>query len=291
MPLIQANTFLGYLKTFRVCWIRGRYGGGKTALAFRAAYELHRSGAVRYIISNCASPWCDNPKDVELVDGRADVCMILDEAGMFMESGIEAKQYMAYMRKLNVILILPSVLQPANLATFFSVERKYNLEVGAIPAWVYGMYLTYGHQKEQEQFIWWKPREIFGCYDTAGYPSEADEIKSWLVKWTKQSAKYAGYDLKRLPGGAAGGFRIVEDTPTPEVLPLDGGATGLDESAIYQPSAETALAGTGIGSEGNQLALAVDEVRRLSQSIEEATAQAQLTLSLLPDETSKKRRR
>lgn len=287
MPFWGGNTFLGYLKTFRVCWIRGRYGGGKTALAFRAAHHLAESGAVRYIVSNCASPWCDDPKDVKLVDGRADVCLILDEAGMFMDNGVEAKQYMAYMRKLNVILLLPSVLQPANLATFLSVERKYNLEVGAIPAWVYGMYLTYGHQKEKEQFIWWRPREIFGCYDTAGYPSEADEIKEWLVKWTKQSAAYAGYDLKRLPSGSMGG-KIYEMAAQSQVYPLDGGSTGGD---ALQPATEALMGGTAAGSASHEFATVMDEVRRLAQAQEEATAQAQLALSLLPDQTGKRGRR
>lgn len=244
MGLIFADNLLGYLQTYRVLWLRSRYGSGKTALAFRLAYELKQMGAIRYIISNCHSPWCDNPADVVLVNGQADVCLILDEAGMFMDSPYEAKQYIAYMRKLNVVMLLASVMSPATIVRFLSVKRRYNLMRLGVPAWVFSMRLLDADTEENESFIWWNPAEIFGCYDTAGFPSSDAGIKEYILKWTNDAAKYQAYELSA-NSVFRGGFQVLGDGENEE--------NGEFESASN---------GFGI----------LEEVGRLVESNEEATA-------------------
>ncbi len=56
------------LNQYRVAWMGGGYGTGKTLLCFELAYELVLSGRYRYILSNCNSVWTDNPEIVKVRD-------------------------------------------------------------------------------------------------------------------------------------------------------------------------------------------------------------------------------
>ena len=74
--LLNAQLAMGYLRLYRVAFIEGRYGGGKTSLAFRMAHDLLRSGQYRYLLSNVKSVWTDALDTVVPRDGY-----FLDAAG------------------------------------------------------------------------------------------------------------------------------------------------------------------------------------------------------------------
>jgi len=243
MPLYNSANFLGYVKTYRTLWIRSRYGSGKTALAFRIAHELKQSGAVRYIVSNVKSPWADNPADVALVNGRADVVLIMDEGGMFMSEISKARRYLSYLRKLNVILIIPSVQPPSSIVRYLQIKRTWNLGIIGLPLWVYKMRLMDGDEMSLENVFWWRPSEIFGLYDTEGYPSDDNGIEDYILEWTGKAAASFGYEVNRLPG-FYGGFKI-DDSPDGEqvglVESLRGVAETIEESSAQQSDAVSLL--------------------------------------------------
>lgn len=195
MPLYNMHTFFGNLQTYRILWIRSRYGSGKTALAMRLAYELQLRGIVRYICSNLASPWVDEWESVQLVDGRADVALVLDEGGTFMRSKLKAEKYIQFMRKLNVILILPSFMPPSSAVSFFRVKRTMNLGVFGLPVWCYKSRLTDGEDIFYDNFYWVNPSEIYGSYDTGAYVVDDAGAEDWLIKWSIQGAAQRGYTL------------------------------------------------------------------------------------------------
>lgn len=195
MPLLAMSVFFGNIQTFRICHIRSRYGSGKTALATRLGYELHERGIVRYICGNYPSPWFTPFNEVEVRDGQADVCLILDEGGSFMQSKFKALKYIQFMRKLNVILLLPSVLAPSSVVSFFKVKRVMNLGIAGIPCWVYSSRLMDGEEIQYETFYWWNPQEIFGSYDTGAFVVDDAGAEDWLNKWTLQAAAQRGYNL------------------------------------------------------------------------------------------------
>lgn len=220
MPLFGMQTFFGNVQTFRILWIRSRYGSGKTLLATRLAYELHERGIVRYICANYPSPWFDKFEDVQIVDGRADVCLILDEGGAFMQSKYKALKYIQFMRKLNVILILPSVLAPSSVVSFFRVKRVANLEVFGLPAWVFTSRLADGEEILKETFVFWKPAEVYGAYDTGAFVVDDAGAEDWLIKWSVRAAAQRGYSISPARMGATK-FIVADDEETGRDVEFD----------------------------------------------------------------------
>lgn len=224
--LYGANTLLGFLKTSRVCWLRGRYGSGKTALAHRIGYELISSGSFRYLISNCRSVWADNPADVVLREGRfVDAVLILDEAGMFVDGSYKARKYLAFLRKLNVCVLLSSFLKPAAVMRDFSIKRFINWEIAGLPVWSYRYLVSDGVDRYSDVFHWVNPSEIYDIYDTAGFPSDDAGIEDWLLTWTKAAAKATGYTYNPY-----GGLSVTNGESSALEI-LGGIAASIEEAA------------------------------------------------------------
>lgn len=195
MPLINAQNFLGLVRSYRVCWFGGRYGGGKTALAVRTAYELLNGGHADYLLSNLSCVWADSPEDVVVRDPHyLDTVLLMDEAGLFLKSAQDADSMLAFMRKYNTYLLLPSVRRPARTVTDLQVWRTMNLEVIGIPCWVYQYFLKNAGIKQEERFYWWRPSEIFGVYDTEDTPLDESDIGDFLEE---HLSRYAGKKRKQ----------------------------------------------------------------------------------------------
>lgn len=210
MALISAHTFLNYVKDYRVLWLSGRYGGGKTALSYRIAYELVAFYGFRYILSNIKSVWDDRFEDVVLRDGvYADAVVILDEGGLFLETSRDAKAFLAFLRKLNIVLVVPSVTPPASKLQFLSVQRVMDISrIFPLPIWAYRFDLVSGHIRETEMFYWWRPSEIFGVYDTLAFPEDDGGLGRYFNEWTKLAQAHTGYKT----GTALSDNRSASDT-------------------------------------------------------------------------------
>lgn len=192
--LLGGQLVVGMLQTFRVAWISGRYGGGKTALAYRLAYELLNSGFSRYLLSNCRSVWRDDPRDVVLRDGRyLDAVVVLDEAGLFLRTSRDADDFLAFLRKLNVVLILPSVKPPAPVMRMLTIQRVANLSAIGLPVWVYEVSVDYARQRGRERFAWINPSEVFGIYDTTDVPVDDCGIGDYLYSHVAELVERAGH--------------------------------------------------------------------------------------------------
>lgn len=72
LPLIEGE---------RILAIVGRYGSGKSAMAFRLAYELMKRKKASHLVSNIPSVWTVKPRDMQLEDKRLNAVVVLDEAG------------------------------------------------------------------------------------------------------------------------------------------------------------------------------------------------------------------
>lgn len=199
MTLFQHEGLVHSARNYRVVFLGGRYGGGKTALAFRLAYELmqNRSFGFRYLLSNVRSVWNTPPSAVELRDGVfADAVMVLDEGGMFLDSPRRAKEWLAYLRKLNIVLLIPSVIEPALIMRRLSIQRLQNFQPYGLPLWRFGWRLDSHMVKQKNAFLWWNFAEIFGIYDTMGMPADADALLGEIEKWVEKSSKALGYKAK-----------------------------------------------------------------------------------------------
>lgn len=197
--LFWKENLLNYTRNYRVLFVDGRYGGGKTSLGFKLAEELCRKFGFRYILSNVECVWNTPLDEVVLRDGRyIDAVFVLDEGGMYLETSAVARQWLAYLRKLNIVLIVPSVIPPSSIMQRLTVQRLLNMYVFGVPVWYYGLYLRSGRNKSDDKFGWLHPSEIFGIYDTEGMPQEASEQLAQLQKWTKEVQKVMGYASRGL---------------------------------------------------------------------------------------------
>jgi len=194
MSLVSADVFLGLVRLYRLLWISGRYGGGKTALAYRIAYDLLQSGFVRYVVSNTDSVWSSKFEDVvPRYDERGmpilDTCVILDEGGLFLKTTKDADEYMSFLRKLNVILLMPSVTPVSSRLRSLNVMREFNARRIGLPIWMYKYTLSQGVIRESERFYWFNPQEIYGIYDTFATPVDDTGISDWLAGYVEVAVK------------------------------------------------------------------------------------------------------
>jgi hypothetical protein len=177
-----------YITLFRTVWLAGRYGGGKTALGVHLALSLVEQKFASTIVSNLplniGTPTIIDRGDI--ADVR-DAVLLLDEGWQELEIGSgqkKIKEWLAYLRKQNHYVLLPSVLSLAKEVAHFTIERRFNLLPLGIPYWVYKWRLVTGaYTKKDVQFgyiYWHKPSRIFGTYDTEYRP---DGQKWYLYKF------------------------------------------------------------------------------------------------------------
>lgn len=210
--LVNGGMFLRAVRDYKVLWLDGRYGGGKTLLAFYIAREIVRRGDARYICANIPSVWNDGLETV-MANVRSgqylDTVLILDEAGLFLDNAGKAKSFNSFLRKYNVTLLLLSVQPPANILQRFSLYREINWSAFGLPVWQYKATLKTGHSsgkanKDMFRFYLTNPQAMFGLYDTEATPTDAEAInnmiKEHLVNVEREKGK-GNVQLSTLEGG------------------------------------------------------------------------------------------
>lgn len=183
---VNGNILMTFARYFRVIEFGGRFGGGKTLGAFGLAYELCLNYGFRYILSNVNSVWTDNPEKVVLRQGQyVDAVVILDEGGLFLKYGSDAENFLAGLRKLNVVIITPTFIPPSYKMSFCSIQRQINFSFIGVPYWHYSLKLSLGRQKENATFGLWQSKKLWGVYDTLDYPTDDKHLSKWLLFWIK----------------------------------------------------------------------------------------------------------
>lgn len=183
--LWNVGTLLTLAQGYRIVVIEGRFGGGKTALAYRLAVEMLKTGNFRYLLGNTPCVACDDVDDVvwRLPDGlvSVDAVGVVDEAGGFIKRTKDVEQFLQALRKLNVLLFFPSVFPVPSMLRKISVRRLMDWTVVGVPLWVYEWRLYDGLRVEQsDKFFWWFPHEIFGFYDTLAMPYDFEALNRLL---------------------------------------------------------------------------------------------------------------
>jgi hypothetical protein len=177
---------LRYVTLFRTLWLAGRYGGGKTALAVYLAAELVSNKFASTIVSNLpldlgVSGTVIKKGDIAEI---TDAVLLLDEGWQELEVGASnkaIKEWLAYLRKQNHFVLMPSVLALARQVSIFTVERRFNGLPFGVPYWFYQWRLTTGLQTKKRSdrgWLWWHyPQRMFGSYDTEYRP----DGQRWFV--------------------------------------------------------------------------------------------------------------
>lgn len=211
---------------FRLIWIAGRFGGGKTSLGVHIATRFVQQGLATRIVTNTPLKWgrlvgTVAHEDVMDVTGAV---FLLDEAWRIMAKGKRGEdkldQWLAYLRKFNQFVIMASVRTVHKEVKFFRCVRRFNGLPFGFPFWWYKWNLDTGIGLEKGNYIWWNPVKVFdlyhhelpemedfGVYETnqnvGGYQSGVGEPSAKHgVSWSK-SYQYNG-EQKKL-GGDSGG--------------------------------------------------------------------------------------
>lgn len=182
------DTPIRYLTLFRTLWISGRYGGGKTALSVWLALELVKQGYASSIVTNTELLFA-SPVDVlraDQIHDMQDCAVILDEAWLLLPMGASSgkvQEWLAYLRKNNQHVILPSVLPLARQVSNFVIERSFNGMGIGLPFWLYTYQLrsaSIGKSKpDTGRFMWYKPSRSFGLYDHRARPGDKYYVYSF----------------------------------------------------------------------------------------------------------------
>jgi len=168
---------LEILRIMRVCWLHGRMGGGKTALAVALAEWLVSRGLATRVVANIplvgfggGQVLCES--DVHQV---TDAAIVFDEAWMSLGDGMSkdsSREWLANLRHRRQYLLLPSVLDLMKACQNFTVERVWNGPAFGLPLWIYRWELGRGKRMEHGRYFWWHPQRIFARYDHLGEPGE-----------------------------------------------------------------------------------------------------------------------
>lgn len=177
----NADEFLYNLLAYRIVWIRGRLGGGKTLLSVALADEIIKRGFARGVIANFPTVlkvhnWRELHEDGKPRGVRGSV-VIFDEAGLFIDRRTFMKNDRgigALLRKLDCFLLLPSVTPPDARLSYFSTQRV--LANSLTGNWTFKWTLAIpGAEVETGKFTLIKPQEYYGSYDTRYIPVDDGE--------------------------------------------------------------------------------------------------------------------
>lgn len=183
---VGGQAFWDSFTAFRVANLRGRYGGGKTSLAFIIAARLLAEKRVQRVISNIPCRFAVNEPRNQAVDlvyndeqqqnnisdirgipvPLQDAAIVLDESWMYIESRQDVLDYAAFVRKFEHFLILPSVMPVHTRLSFFTVQRVFNGYTVGLPIWFYKWGIRDKDVKENGYFGILRPTAVFNYYPT-----------------------------------------------------------------------------------------------------------------------------
>jgi len=185
MPLMNADVILQTIASYRLCWISGRFGGGKTSVAYEISRHFLKQGY--RLVSNNMSAWADEPANVDFIDGGYHLksVVLLDEGGLWFKSGQQIEMIASYAAKMDVVYLLPSFWPPTRKAQVVVVQPLWNLKATGLPIILYRWRVREGGFDDKGIFWWWKPQEIYGVYSRQDPGDVGQEIVEWLVTKTE----------------------------------------------------------------------------------------------------------
>lgn len=183
--LLNADVFIATCQSYRLVWISGRFGGGKTSLAYRISIPFLDKGY--RLITNNQSVWSDQPEDVKLGENNhLHSVVILDEGGLWFKSSKQIEMIASYAAKMDVIYLLPSFWPPTRSAQVLVVQPIFNLKSAGLPVIVYKWKVKLGSFSDGGTFFWLNPEEIYGIYSRQDPGDSGADIVQWLIERTEQ---------------------------------------------------------------------------------------------------------
>lgn len=201
MGLINGGQIVELVRAYRLCWISGKFSGGKTSFSLYLAKQFAKEG-YRFVTNN-NTIWADSLRDVQLYPpddpkhaNHLRSVVVLDEGGLYFKSSKQIEQVAAYAAKMDSIYIIPSFFPPAKDVTVLTIQPLFSFQSAGLPIIVYSWKVNLGGFKENGWFAWTFPQEVYGVYSRQDPGDEPDEIVDFLVRRTAQFRERMGRGKK-----------------------------------------------------------------------------------------------
>lgn len=179
------------LRQYRIAWLSGRFGAGKTAMSVAMSEYLADRYGYR-VYSNFPLVFGEFDSGIKSYkDGKLHAVIIIDEAGLEMIAKINAlsDRMIAYTRKMDVIFLLPSFIPPGPRLRFLTFYPVLNLTGAGIPLALYGWRVNLAGFKASGTFLSINPTHIYRMYDSFVAQSNTEELYNEIVKRVNLFAK------------------------------------------------------------------------------------------------------
>jgi hypothetical protein len=221
MPFLSADVAFATLHGYRLCWLPGAYGNGKTLLAIGMYAQYFRSRGYR-LVSNLRSVWTEPDLDAIGMDenGHLKAFILIDEGGQYFTSGRSIKDITRNPRKMDYILAFPSFHDPHRKAQIYQIQPIWSYRSAGIPMINYQWSVKIGHYKNQGSFQWFGFQEMFGTFSSSDPGYSPAKIRKWL--------DFQNAEFRRIFG------RDEEDEILDEAEREEGGDGGSGVSAVLR---------------------------------------------------------
>jgi hypothetical protein len=181
MPILGGGELFNYARNYRTLWIKGRYGVGKTLLGMEIVEWFLDQGY--RLVTNTRCAWADNKEDIKPdVDGKLHVVLLLDEGGIFFGQNSLVVQMISYLRKMDVVLIIPSRIPPARLVRVMAVQPWMPFKSIGIPVVILKWRISFDEVKDEGKMVWYGFSKYYGIYSSNDPGGDGLDEFEWLVK-------------------------------------------------------------------------------------------------------------
>jgi hypothetical protein len=185
MGLVNSEVAIATVQSYRLVWISGRFGGGKTSLAFKLAEHFLKYGY--RLVTNSRCVWADDINNIQLdEDNHLKAVVVLDEGGLWFKSSKQIEMIASYAAKMDVIYLLPSFWPPTRSAQVLVIQPIFNLMAAGVPSIFYRWRVKIGSFDDKGWFLWNFPEEIYGIYSRQDPGDSGAEIVEFLIERTNE---------------------------------------------------------------------------------------------------------
>jgi hypothetical protein len=195
MSFVGGQVAFATLHGYRMVWLPGAFGNGKTLCAVGMYAQYFRPRGYR-LVSNLQTVWTESDlKQVNMDEnGKLKTFILIDEGGQYFEDADDIKDVMRNPRKMDYILCFASFVPPAKIAQIFQIQPTWSYRSAGIPFIHYEWSAKIGHYKNKGHFGWWFFQEMYGTYSSSSPAGSPASIRRWLVGQNNEYRRRWGYD-------------------------------------------------------------------------------------------------